>query len=165
MSSRGTTLSLFNRYSVFVCCLLLAALSLWLLPRASAWWPLAVLAIGLSVIGSYDLLQTRRAVLRNYPMIGHIRYFVESIRPEIRQYLLEADDEKLPFSRAQRSLVYQRAKNDQQREALRHADRCLSRRLRIHRSLDCSRDTKLIRTVSASRSAARSARNPIRPRC
>jgi glutamate synthase domain-containing protein 2 len=111
MSSRATTLSLFNRYSVFVCCLLLAALSLWLLPRASAWWPLAVLAIGLGVIGSYDLLQTRRAVLRNYPLIGHIRYFVESIRPEIRQYLLEGDDEKLPFSRAQRSLVYQRAKN------------------------------------------------------
>jgi glutamate synthase domain-containing protein 2 len=111
MSSPGTTLSLFNRYSAFLCCLLLAVFSLWLLPRASALWPLAILFMGLSVIGVYDLLQTRRAVLRNYPLIGHMRYLVESIRPEIRQYLLEGDDEKLPFSRAQRSLVYQRAKN------------------------------------------------------
>ena len=45
-------------------------------------------------------------------MIGHIRYLVESIRPEIRQYLLEADNEKLPFSRSQRSLIYARAKNE-----------------------------------------------------
>ena len=111
MSSPGTTLSLCNRYSAFACCLLLSALSLWLLPRSSALWPLAILFIGLSVIGIYDLLQSRRAVLRNYPLIGHMRYLVESIRPEIRQYLLEGDDEKLPFSRAQRSLVYQRAKN------------------------------------------------------
>jgi glutamate synthase domain-containing protein 2 len=111
MTSPGTTLSLLNRYTALVACLLLAAGSLWLLPRASAWWPLAVLFVGLAAIGVYDLLQTRRAVLRNYPLIGHLRYLVESIRPEIRQYLLEGDDEKLPFSRAQRSLVYQRAKN------------------------------------------------------
>lgn len=50
-------------------------------------------------------------MLRNYPVLGHIRYLVESIRPEIRQYLLESDRESLPFSRSQRSLVYARAKN------------------------------------------------------
>ena len=47
---------------------------------------------------------------RNYPVIGNIRYLVESIRPEIRQYLIEGDREALPFSRAQRSMVYARAK-------------------------------------------------------
>jgi glutamate synthase domain-containing protein 2 len=107
--------SLLSRYTAFMCCLLLAALGLWNLQSApGAPWPLAMLALGcgLSLIGIHDLLQTRRAVLRNYPVIGHIRYLVESIRPEIRQYLLEADDDKLPFSRAQRSLVYQRAKNE-----------------------------------------------------
>ena len=112
MSRPGNTLSLLNRYTAFASCLLLSGFSLWLLPRTSTLWPWVVLLIGLSVIGTYDLLQTRRAVLRNYPIIGHVRYLVESIRPEIRQYLLEADDDKLPFSRAQRSLVYQRAKNE-----------------------------------------------------
>ena len=111
MSAPGTTLSLLNRYTALIACLLLAGFSLWLLPQGSAWWPAAVLFTGLAAIGVYDLLQTRRAVLRNYPVIGHLRYLVESIRPEIRQYLLEGDDEQLPFSRAQRSLVYQRAKN------------------------------------------------------
>src|SRR5690606_1714021 len=48
---------------------------------------------------------------RNYPILGHVRYLVESIRPEIRQYLIESDTEQLPFSRTQRSLVYARAKN------------------------------------------------------
>ena len=49
---------------------------------------------------------------RNYPILGNIRYLVEGIRPEIRQYLLESDSDALPFSRAQRSLVYSRAKNE-----------------------------------------------------
>lgn len=49
---------------------------------------------------------------RNYPILGNIRYLVEAIRPEIRQYLLESDSDALPFSRAQRSLVYSRAKNE-----------------------------------------------------
>ena len=66
----------------------------------------------LSLVGCYDLWQKSHAVLRNYPVIGHIRYLIESIRPEIRQYLLETDSEKLPFSRSQRSLVYARAKNE-----------------------------------------------------
>ena len=75
-------------------------------------WALTLLGGVLSLVGINDLLQTRQAVRRNYPILGNIRYLVESIRPEIRQYLLEADGDKLPFSRAQRSLVYARAKNE-----------------------------------------------------
>ncbi len=60
----------------------------------------------------HDVLQRRHAILRNYPVIGHIRWMAELVRPEIRQYLIEADEDAAPFSRSQRSLVYQRAKGD-----------------------------------------------------
>jgi glutamate synthase domain-containing protein 2 len=70
---------------------------------------IAVGALGL-VTGVRDLRQTRHALLRNYPVIGHLRFLFEWIRPEIRQYFLESDGEAVPFSRQQRSLVYQRSK-------------------------------------------------------
>ncbi|CEJ13844.1 Glutamate synthase [NADPH] large chain [bacterium YEK0313] len=104
--------SLFNRYAVFGACLAVAALSLALMPIWIWLWPLALVATVLSAIGIHDLWQSEHALLRNYPVIGHVRYLVEGIRPEIRQYLLEADDDKLPFSRSQRSLIYARAKNE-----------------------------------------------------
>jgi len=63
-------------------------------------------------IGTYDLRQSRRSILRNYPIIGHLRFMLEFVRPEIRQYFIESDNETTPFSRAQRSLVYQRAKGE-----------------------------------------------------
>jgi glutamate synthase domain-containing protein 2 len=61
-------------------------------------------------LGLRDVRQSRHSVLRNYPVIGHLRFLLEFIRPEIRQYFIESDNEAAPFSRAQRSLVYQRAK-------------------------------------------------------
>ena len=66
----------------------------------------------LVVLGVYDLRQSKRSILRNYPIIGHIRFMLEYVRPEIRQYFIESDNESAPFSRSQRSLVYQRAKGD-----------------------------------------------------
>jgi glutamate synthase domain-containing protein 2 len=71
-----------------------------------------LLALLLVVLGWRDARQSRHAVLRNYPIIGHLRFLLEFIRPEIRQYFIESDSEALPFSRQQRSLVYQRAKGD-----------------------------------------------------
>ncbi len=70
----------------------------------------AVLALFLFALGVVDLTQTQQAVRRNYPLTGRIRYALEYIRPEIRQYFLETDEEKIPFSRNQRALVYQRSK-------------------------------------------------------
>lgn len=105
-------LSLLSRYAFFAGCVLVTLVCLPLLPGQAWLWPLALLAGALSLLGLHDLLQTRHAVLRNYPVLGHIRYLVEGIRPEIRQYLLEGDAEQLPFSRSQRSLVYARAKNE-----------------------------------------------------
>jgi len=75
------------------------------------WWLVAVSG-GLTFVGLVDLLQTKRALRRNYPILAHFRFFFESIRPEIRQYFLEDDMVAAPFSRNQRSLVYQRAKGD-----------------------------------------------------
>lgn len=68
------------------------------------------LAVGLSLLGIYDLVQTRHAILRNYPIIGHLRFFFEKIRPEMRQYFFEGDTDGRPFPRERRAIVYQRAK-------------------------------------------------------
>ena len=76
------------------------------------WGWVTLLFALLVAIGVRDSLQTRHAVLRNYPVIGHLRFLLEFIRPEIRQYFIESDNEAHPFSRQQRSLVYQRAKGD-----------------------------------------------------
>ena len=64
----------------------------------------------LSALGTMDLIQTRHAVLRNYPLTAHIRFILEEIRPEIRQYFLESENDGTPFSRDKRAMVYQRAK-------------------------------------------------------
>jgi glutamate synthase domain-containing protein 2 len=67
---------------------------------------------GLVVLGVHDLQQKSHAILRNYPIIGHLRFLLEFIRPELRQYFIEGDDDAVPFSRSQRSLVYARAKGE-----------------------------------------------------
>ncbi len=73
-------------------------------------WPITATAGFLMLIGLWDLIQTRHAIRRNYPILAHIRFFLEYIRPEIRQYFLEDDTTPAPFARNQRSIVYQRAK-------------------------------------------------------
>ena len=70
----------------------------------------AVLALALVGIGTRDLLQSRHSILRSYPIAAHIRFLLEDIRPEIRQYFLESDTDGVPFNRASRSIVYQRGK-------------------------------------------------------
>ncbi len=77
--------------------------------KISYFWP--AIPLFFSIWGCYNLFQRHHSILRNYPIIGHFRYAFEMIRPEIRQYFLESDTEEQPFSRAQRSVVYQRAKN------------------------------------------------------
>ena len=109
--------SLPSRYACLVGCLVFTFASL---PFVSAhpWlWPFTLISALLSLVGLNDLRQSHHAVRRNYPILGNIRYLIETIRPEIRQYLLEGDDDKLPFSRAQRSLVYARAKNESAEKA------------------------------------------------
>ena len=73
------------------------------------WFPFGLAAM-LALLGTHDLLQTRHSLLRNYPIVGHIRFILEEIRPEVRQYFAESDTDGQPFSRAERSLAYERAK-------------------------------------------------------
>jgi glutamate synthase domain-containing protein 2 len=75
-------------------------------------WGWALPCAALCMLGLHDALQSRHSVLRNYPILGHFRYFFEFIRPELRQYIVESETEETPFSRADRSLVYQRSKNE-----------------------------------------------------
>jgi glutamate synthase domain-containing protein 2 len=72
-------------------------------------WILGFVAF-LLVVTLYDVLQTKRAILRNFPIIGHFRYLLESVGPELRQYIVTSNDEELPFSRDRRRWVYASAK-------------------------------------------------------
>ena len=66
----------------------------------------------LTLLGIRDLTQKNHAVLRNYPILAHIRFLLEEIRPEMRQYFFESEKDGMPFSRDIRAVVYQRAKMD-----------------------------------------------------
>ncbi len=73
--------------------------------------PLALCAAAVG-LGIFDLVQTRHAVLRNYPIIAHLRFLLEEMRPEMRQYFFEDEKNGMPFSRDKRAVVYQRAKRE-----------------------------------------------------
>jgi glutamate synthase domain-containing protein 2 len=106
-----------SRYTAFALCIALLAATVALAslhshPWDSLDWAAVTVFAVLCLVGVHDVIQRRHAILRNYPVIGHIRWMAELVRPEIRQYLIEADEDAAPFSRSQRSLVYQRAKGE-----------------------------------------------------
>ncbi len=100
------------RYAFMVLCAFGVLLALFSLVAFRAGWLALLVFAGLLAVGVHDLRQTRHAVLRNYPVVGHLRFLLEFIRPELRRYFIESDGEATPFSRAQRSLVYQRARGE-----------------------------------------------------
>lgn len=71
-----------------------------------------VLVAPIILIGIYDMFQTKKSILRLYPVLGHFRYILESVRPEIQQYFVETETSGTPIPREYRSLIYQRAKGD-----------------------------------------------------
>jgi len=96
--------------------------------RDQVWWAFILLSIGLGVLGTpwvyglfltvplvllgtYDHFQTRHSLLRNYPIVGHLRFLIEGTGAELRQYIVESNTEGRPFNRDMRSLIYQRSKN------------------------------------------------------
>ncbi|QKT08021.1 FMN-binding glutamate synthase family protein [Gordonia sp. X0973] len=96
--------------SVFLVALALAVLG-WL-SGGWVWWVVAAVATALGSVGVYDLVQRAHSVTRNYPILGHARFLMEEIRPEIRQYFIESNTEGRPFDRELRDLVYDRAKGN-----------------------------------------------------
>lgn len=78
---------------------------------ASPWWCLAAVPLVLlGLLGAADLVQRRHSVLRNYPVLGHARFLLERIRPELQQYFIERNYDGRPFDRDVRTIVYERAK-------------------------------------------------------
>ncbi len=105
------TIILHQRYLVFVATGLISIAALAGAILYSPWLLLLVAVSGaLFLLGLHDLHQHKHSILRNYPIVGHLRFVLESFRPEIRQYLIESDNDQVPFSREHRGLVYQRAK-------------------------------------------------------
>lgn len=108
---------IFNlRYALITWPAMLIVLALVLMAYfpGQVWWllPAALLCLASVLTGLHDLRQTRHAVLRNYPVAAHLRFLLESIRPEMRQYFFEGDKDGTPFPRDKRAIVYQRAKRE-----------------------------------------------------
>jgi glutamate synthase domain-containing protein 2 len=151
------------RYTVWFLCAVLGLLAAftWVAFGFGGFWALVFLfLVGL---GLRDTRQTRHSVLRNYPVIGHLRFLLEFVRPEIRQYFIEGDRESMPFSRQQRSLVYQRSKGAQDK-------RPFGTQLDVHTQgyewINHSiAPTTLPATTFASRSAASAAPSPTARAC
>ena len=82
----------------------------------SQFWPpilwSLIVVLPLIARGVADMLQTKQAIRRNFPVVGHMRYLLELIRPEINQYFIESNSDGKPFSRNDRSVIYQRAKGE-----------------------------------------------------
>ncbi len=101
---------MYRRLFYLVSVLVLLGLAAWAYVWRPALWGYAIVA-PLVLLGLRDALQTRHAVLRNWPLIGRFRYVFEAIRPEIQQYFVESNTDGTPFNREFRAVAYQRAKD------------------------------------------------------
>jgi glutamate synthase domain-containing protein 2 len=100
-----------NRYATYIASLVLTALAAWMSLHDAEWrWWLGIFG-AIALLGTVDLFQRKSTLRRNYPILAHFRYGLESIGPEMRQYFIESDTAEVPFSRQQRALVYQRSKS------------------------------------------------------
>src|SRR5262245_7697734 len=74
------------------------------------WIWLVIVVLALVIVAIHDLTQRTHAILRNFPVVGHCRYLIEAIGPELRQYIVTGNDEERPFSRDERRWVYASSK-------------------------------------------------------
>ena len=77
---------------------------------SAGWWVAVAVLLALALLAWYDVLQRRHSILRNYPVLGHMRFLLEKIRPEIQQYFIERNTDGRPYDRDTRSVIYERAK-------------------------------------------------------
>ena len=112
MPRRDETRISLLRYVPFALALAATVVAAFYWPAHRWLWIVVAGAGALVLLGTYDLVQRSHSVRRNYPITGIFRWLFEAIRPQIRQYLIEGDNEQSPFSRSQRSLVYARAKDE-----------------------------------------------------
>ena len=94
-------------WAMIVCALLVVPLAVL---ASSWWWLLELIFVPLVLVGIYDLMQKRHSIIRNYPIVGHLRFLLEGMGPELHQYIVESDTDGRPFDRDTRSIIYERAK-------------------------------------------------------
>jgi len=105
---------LFGRFTVWVGSMFLSVLFLGLTLSSSAWFLApSIMFVAFTGLGLRDFAKKTHPVRANYPLMGRIRYVLESVRPELRQYFWESDTDETPYSRNQRAMVYQRSKDNQ----------------------------------------------------
>lgn len=97
-------------YYIGIPLVLLAGLTAVIFPNATTFW-IVIIVLTLFFMGVYDSVQGKHAIRRNFPLLGRMRYMLESISPELQQYFIERNTDGTPFSRNERALAYQRAKN------------------------------------------------------
>src|SRR6195952_2210612 len=78
---------------------------------SAGWWVLAGIGVLLLLVAVHDLVQKKHSILRNFPVLGHLRFLLEAIRPELQQYFIERNWDGRPFDRDTRTTIYQRAKD------------------------------------------------------
>lgn len=104
------------RYLAFSLAILAMVVTAALILAAPPWRPVVLpfwaIFAALVLLGLYDITQKKHAILRNYPIVANLRFLLESIRPEMRQYFFEGEKDGAPFPRDKRAIVYQRAKKE-----------------------------------------------------
>lgn len=99
-------------YLIGIPILIVASLTAYFFPGSTTYWFLIILVV-FFFMGVYDSLQRKHTIRRNFPLFGRLRYMLESISPELQQYFIETNTDGRPFTRNERALAYQRAKNVQ----------------------------------------------------
>jgi glutamate synthase domain-containing protein 2 len=107
------------RYLAFALSMLLLVLAVLaaIVLGGIGWIIVAVLLAAVVALGVYDLIQRRHSILRNYPILGHARFMLEAIRPELQQYFIERNYDGRPYDRDTRTSIYERAKAIQDEQA------------------------------------------------
>jgi glutamate synthase domain-containing protein 2 len=99
------------------CVLTALVVVLAILTGAVAWVVVAVVLAAVVALGVHDLAQHRHSILRNYPLLGHMRFLLEKVRPELQQYFVERNFDGRPYDRDTRTSIYERAKGVKDEQA------------------------------------------------
>jgi glutamate synthase domain-containing protein 2 len=99
------------------CVLTVLAVVLAVLTGAVAWIVVAVVLAAVVAVGLHDLTQCGHSILRNYPLLGHMRFVLEKVRPELQQYFVERNFDGRPYDRDTRTSIYERAKGVKDEQA------------------------------------------------
>ena len=100
------------RYLAYILSIVLTIVFTVFTATLSVWWCIGLaITAPLCLLGTYDLIQTRHSITRSVPILAHLRFLMEFISPEMRQYFLESNTNGRPFNRDQRSLIYERSKD------------------------------------------------------